>query len=83
MNGIRCRCCSSHNLGGRHPQWSPPFAVDPVAGQRFLQDCRQNLKLSELGSSTLVLNAQEMATVVPGGFRMLQHSWPDDSVWGR
>ena len=41
-------------------------AVDPVAGKRFLQERKHTLKLSELGNSAFVLNAQEIGTVVPG-----------------
>lgn len=67
MNGISCRGHTTQNLGGRHPQWSPSSPVDPVIGKRFLQNHRHNLELFELGNFILVVNAQEMGTVVLGG----------------
>lgn len=38
-----------------------------MVGKSFLQDCRHNLELPEMGDLTLVLNAQEMDAVVSGG----------------
>lgn len=42
-----------------------------MVGKGFLLDCKDNLKVSELGNFTLVLNAQEMGAVVSGGLGSL------------